>query len=83
MNPWLKERSEIPVASCFDALNGFPIAATFALVRLRRVRLDEVLLGRRPCAAIAKRPYARSDGLNGESDYDSTANSAGTPGSAG
>ena len=54
MNPWVADLLEIGIALLLVALNGFFVAAEFALVKVRPSRINEFIEARRPFSKSAK-----------------------------
>ena len=54
MPPWLSDLIEIAVALLLVALNGFFVAAEFALVKVRGSQIDELVEQKRPFAKSAQ-----------------------------
>ena len=53
MTPWLYDLLKIFIAGLLILINGFFVAAEFALVKIRESRLDEMVKERRPFAVTA------------------------------
>ena len=62
MNTWILDLTEICIALALVAINGFFVAAEFALVKVRVGQLNELLQEGRPFARTAKWLYKRMDG---------------------
>ncbi len=62
MNPWLMDVSEILIALLLVAVNGFFVAAEFALVKVRGGQITELLQEGRPFSRTARWLHKRLDG---------------------
>lgn len=62
MNPWVLDVTEIFIALILVAVNGFFVAAEFALVKVRSGQLKELLQEGRPFAKTAQWLHNRLDG---------------------
>ena len=54
MTPWMYDAVKILVAVLLVIINGFFVAAEFALVKVRAGRLDELVKTKRPFAVTAR-----------------------------
>lgn len=54
MSPWVKDLLDVGIALFLVAINGFFVAAEFALVKVRPSRIDEFIEAGRPFAGSAK-----------------------------
>lgn len=54
MGPWVKDLLEVGIALFLVAINGFFVAAEFALVKVRPSRIDEFIEAGRPFASSSK-----------------------------
>ena len=57
MTPWMYDTVKILAAALLVIINGFFVAAEFALVKVRTGRLEELVKNKRPFAVTARWTY--------------------------